>query len=115
MSIYYGYKDGYAVYRRASLDTVSAVSSGAYSGSFAGFGGSFFGSYGGSWHGSFGGSFTYGSFAYGSFPTFAAFGSFGSLSGLSGSFKGSGISSSAAVSSECGMPEVILGYGINLI
>ena len=113
MSIYYGYKNGYAVYRRASLDTVSAVSSGAYQGSFArygSFGGSFSGSYGGSWYGSMGGAFAFGSLAFGSS------GSLAGMSGLfSGSFKGSGISGSFAAPSESGMPEVILGYGINLI
>ena len=110
IEIYPEYKNGYAVDRRVTLYTV-AVSSGSYNGSFGSHSGSYVwhGSMGGSfgsytWHGSMGGSFSSGSLSYGSFPSFA-----------SGSFYGSASFGSFAEPSCGGMPDVVLGYGIDLI
>ena len=144
MGIYPEYKSGYAVDRQEPLYTVAAVSSGSYgsfagsySGSFAAIGGSFAGSIAGSFGGSFswytglGGSFTYGSFGFGSFASGGSFtyGSFGygsfissdvgslggSFTGFGGSSAGSGISGSLASPHGGGVPDIILGYGIDLI
>lgn len=138
--IYPEYKSGYAIDSQEPLYTVGAVSSGSYGsyagsfagsyrgsyagsfGSFAGFGGSFAGSL--SWYTGMGGSFRYGSFGFGSFAYGSFSGSFasinagsfgGSFTGSGGSLAGSGMSGSLAASPGGGMPDMILGYGIDLI